>query len=250
MFSRRSSQALFDERWIRGIGNRRDTARLRLFLIPHAGGSASTYQLNKYFPESIELCPVQLPGRETRFAEPPLTAMDEVVDELAPAIAANADLPYALFGHSMGALIAFSLTRRLRSAGASLPRHLIMSAHRAPHLPDGNLLHDLPEEELAARLTAANPILLDPDLRKIFLPILRADLTLCETYAHEPDEPLPCPITALGGRADEMVDEAELRGWAVHTSARFALHMLPGGHFYMRGAEHVLAEHIRHALAA
>jgi medium-chain acyl-[acyl-carrier-protein] hydrolase len=239
-----------DERWIRGIGNRRETARLRLFLIPHAGGSASTYQLNKYFPESIEVCPVQLPGRETRFTEAPLTAMADLVDELAPAIAANADLPYAFFGHSMGALIAFTVTRRLRSAGAPLPRHLIVSAHRAPHLPDGNLLHDLPEEDLLARLAAANPILLDPDLREIFVPILRADLTVCETYAYEPDEPLPCPVTALGGRTDEMVTEAELRAWDVHTTAAFTLHLVPGGHFYMRGAEHLLAEHIRHALAA
>jgi medium-chain acyl-[acyl-carrier-protein] hydrolase len=235
---------VLDERWILGLGSRKQTARLRIVLFHHAGGSASSYQLNDVFPDEIEVCSVQLPGRENRFAEPFLTSVDDVVDELTPVIEANADLPYVYFGHNMGALIAFCLARRLP------PWHLFVSSHRAPHLPAAEPLHDLPEDEFAARLTALNPVLLDPDLRDVYLPILRADLTLCETYDHQPAPALPCPITAFGGREDELVDAAELHGWGYHTSNIFEVRLFPGEHFYLRGAEHRLVQHIRRRLAA
>jgi len=229
-----------DERWVRGIGSRRETARRRVFVFHHAGGSASSYQLGKHFPADVEVCAVQLPGRESRFTERPVTAMDQVVDELTAAI--RADLPFAFFGHSMGALIAFEVARQLAADG---PDHVFASAHRAPHLADPTVLHGLDDDALADRLAATNPALADPELREIFLPILRADLTLCETYVHTPGEPLSCPITVFGGREDDIVTEAELRAWRQHTSAGFALRTFPGGHFYLRGAENVVAEHVR-----
>jgi surfactin synthase thioesterase subunit len=233
-----------DDRWIRGLGSRRRTARLRIVLFHHAGGSASSYRLTPFFPDEIEVCSVQLPGRENRSAEPLLTSVDDAVDGLAPVIESNSDLPCVYFGHSMGALIAFSLARRLP------PWHLFVSAHRAPHLPVTEPLHDLPDEEFAARLTALNPVLLDPDLREVYLPILRADLTLCETYDYHPAPALPCPITAFGGRDDDLVGAAELHGWGYHTLNIFEVRLFPGEHFYHRGAEHLLTGHIRRRLAA
>jgi medium-chain acyl-[acyl-carrier-protein] hydrolase len=199
---------IVQDQWVRGIGSRAGTPTLRLFVFHHAGGSASSYQLAKYFPEDVEVCTVQLPGRENRFAEPAHTKVDTVVEELLPVIESTVDLPYAFFGHSMGALIAFETARQLDG-----PRHLFVSAHRAPHLPDRNPLRHLSDDEFAARLTATNPVLADPDLREIFLPILRADIELCENYVHAPATPLSCPITALGGRDDDLVPAAELAGW-------------------------------------
>jgi medium-chain acyl-[acyl-carrier-protein] hydrolase len=229
-----------ETRWVRGVGSRRETARARVFLFHHAGGSASSYRLGKHLPPDVEVCPVQLPGRENRFAEPLLTDVGTVVSELADAI--PADLPFVFFGHSMGALLAYEVARRLP------PEHLVVSAHRAPHLPDTTPLRGLDDDALVARLVETIPVLADPDLREIFLPILRADLTLCETYRFTPGAPLPCPVTVLGGTEDDLVGEAELAAWRTHTSAAFAVRMVPGGHFYLRGAEPLVAETVRKGL--
>jgi len=239
-----------DLRWLRGIGSRRDTARLRVYAFHHAGGSASAYQWNKFFPDHVEVCGVQLPGRESRFLEAPITRLEAVAGELASTIASTADLPFVFFGHSMGALIAFNVTRRLAGQGGPLPRHLFVSAHRAPHLPDRESIRQLPDDELLARLNDSRLAALDPDMRELFLPILRADIAICETYQHVSDRALPCPITALGGLEDDMVDQTELHGWRVHTSDRFDIRLFPGGHFYLRGSEGLLADHMRRRLAA
>jgi len=232
-------------RTLRGVGSRRDTARRRVIFLPHAGGCASAYLWAEHFPDDVEVCAVQLPGRENRFGEAPLSSMAEVVDEVAPAIAARTDLPYVLFGHSMGALVAYAVTRRLAEQGAPLPRRLFVSAHRAPHLPDRDPLRDLPDDEFVARMPQSDLARMDPELRALFLPMVRADITVCETWAHPATDPLPVPVTALGGRDDDLVTEAELAPWREHTGADFAVELLPGGHFYPDGAETVLAERIR-----
>lgn len=233
-----------DLRWLRGIGSRRDTAGFRVYLFPHAGGNASTYQWGKHFPEDVEVCAVQLPGRESRFLEAPVTAMDAAVDELAPTILSTVDLPFVFFGHSMGALIAFNVTRRLAAAGAPLPQHLFVSARRAPHLVDYEPIHELPEDELLARLGDHRLARLSSELREVVLPILRADLRLCETYQYTAARPLPVPITAFGGYEDEMASETGMAAWREHTARAFELRMFPGGHFYLRGMERDLAAHI------
>jgi medium-chain acyl-[acyl-carrier-protein] hydrolase len=233
-----------DPRWLRGIGSRRDTAGFRVYLFPHAGGSASAYLWDRHFPDDVEVCAVQLPGREGRFLEAPVTAMDAAVDELAPTIVSTVDLPFVFFGHSMGALIAFNVTRRLAAAGAPLPQHLFVSARRAPHLTDHEPIHALPEDELLARLGDSRLARLSGELRETVMPILRADLTLCETYRYTPGRPLPVPITAFGGYEDEMASESGMAAWREHTARAFDLRMFPGGHFYLRGMERELAAHI------
>ncbi|GAA3719860.1 thioesterase II family protein [Streptomyces tremellae] len=234
--------------WLRGLGSRQDTARRRLFVFPHAGAGASAYRLAAHLPESIEVCTLQLPGRESRFAEPALTSLDDAVASLAPLVAYHADLPYAFFGHSMGSLIAFETARRLRALGGRLPGRLFLSGMRAPGLPDRDPRHELPDDELLATAEFAG---LDAEMQELLLPVLRADLTLCETYAYRAEAPLPCPLTVLAGADDESVTEAELAGWREHTSAGFDLHLFPGApHLYVRGAEPRLAEIIARAFPA
>ncbi|WPB87916.1 thioesterase II family protein [Streptomyces malaysiensis] len=221
------------------------TARQRLFVFPHAGAGASAYRLAAYLPDSVEVCTVQMPGRESRFAQPALTSLDEAVATLAPLIANHAALPYAFFGHSMGSLLAFETARRLRALGTALPDHLFLSGMRAPGLPDRDPRHELPDDEL---LASAEFVGVDPELQVLLLPVLRADLTLCETYTPRAEAPLPCPLTVLAGSDDESVTEAELAGRREHTSAGFEVHLFPGApHLYVRGAEPQLAETITRA---
>ncbi|MEV6569034.1 thioesterase II family protein [Streptomyces kronopolitis] len=232
--------------WLRGLGSREHTARQRLFVFPHAGAGASAYRLAAYLPETVEVCTVQLPGRETRFAEPALTSLDEAVTALAPHLADHTDLPYAFFGHSMGALIAFESARRLRALGTRLPDHLFLSGMRAPGLPDRDPRHTLPDDELLATADFGG---VDAEVQELLLPLLRADLTLCETYTPRAEAPLPCPLTVLAGSDDDSVDRTELAGWREHTSADCAVHLFPGApHLYVRGAERQLAEMITRTL--
>ncbi|MFC0435369.1 thioesterase II family protein [Kutzneria buriramensis] len=234
--------------WLRGLGSRERTAQRRLFVFPHAGAGASAYQLATCLPDTVEVCAVQLPGRENRFAEPALTSMSEAVAALAPLIAEHTDLPYAFFGHSMGSLIAFETTRWLRALGTRLPDRLFLSGMRAPHLPDRDPRHTLPDDKLLATAEFAG---VDEELQELLLPLLRADLTLCETYTYRPEPPLPCPLTVLAGSDDHTVDSTELADWRGHTSAAFELHLVPDApHLYVRGAERHLAEMITRAFPA
>jgi surfactin synthase thioesterase subunit len=234
--------------WLRGLASRALTARRRLFVFPHAGAGASAYRLAAYLPDTVEVCTVQLPGREGRFAEAPLTSLDDAVAALAPLIADHTDLPYAFFGHSMGALIAFETARRLRAHGTRLPERLFLSGMRAPGRPDRDPRHTLPDDELLATAEFDG---VDAELRELLLPLLRADLTLCETYTYRAEAPLPCPVTALAGSDDDSVDERELAEWRQHTCAEFELHLFAGApHLYVRGAEEQLAQTITRTFPA
>lgn len=234
--------------WMRGLGSRELRAQRRLFVFPHAGAGASAYRLAAYLPDTVEVCTVQLPGRENRFAEPALTSLDDAVGALAPLIADHTDLPYAFFGHSMGSLIAFETARRLRALGTPLPDRLFLSGMRAPGLPDRDPRHTLPDDELLATAEFDG---VDRELQELMLPLLRADLTLCETYRHRAEAPLPCPLTVLAGSDDHSVDGTELADWRRHTSADFELRLFPGAaHLYVRGAERQLAETITRTFPA
>jgi surfactin synthase thioesterase subunit len=217
-------------------------ARLRLFCLPHAGAGASAYRdwVGPLHEHGIAVCPVQLPGRENRFGETPHRSVGSLVDALAAAgLADELDRPYAVFGHSMGAVLAYEWVRSLHRLGGPLPAHLVVSGRIAPQLSDPRgRLHDLPDAELVARVTALGGVpaalLAEPELFAFQLPSLRADLAVNETYRHVPGPQLPVPLTALGGTADPKVDEAELREWAACTSARFRSVLLPGGHFFVQ----------------
>lgn len=214
-------------------------AALRLFCFPNAGGGASMYSSwIRGLAPGIEVYPVQLPGRENRLMERPFTQFDELIRALAESLRPYFACPFAFFGHSMGALICFGLTHYLRQQGRPLPEHLFLSAYRAPQIPNEERLHEGSDDELVRKvleLKGTMPgVLENPELRQLLLPILRADFAICETYVHRADEPLSVPMTVFGGQQDNRVSEAGLDAWREQTRADFALHMLPGDHFYWR----------------
>lgn len=214
-------------------------ARLRLFCLAHAGGGASAFRgWADVLPSDVEVCPVQPPGRENRIAEPAFDRVEPLVQALADAIDPYLDLPFALFGHSNGALISFELSRLLRQRGRPGPVHLFASGRRAPDLPAGTgPIHALPEAEFLGELGKLGglpqALLEHRELLSLLVPTLRADVSIHETYEFREEAPLACPITAYGGVADVKVTRAHLQAWGRHTAGPFVLRMFPGGHFYL-----------------
>lgn len=233
----------------------RPEARVRLFCFPYAGGGSALYRpWAAALPPTIELCVVQLPGREARMAEPAFTSAQALARALADALGPGDGVPRAFFGHSMGALIAFELARELRRRALPGPMHLFVSGHRAPHLPARGLpLHRLPDAAFAAHVQQLGGIppeaLRNPAFMALLMPMLRADLTLTETYAPAPEPPLECPITVFGGVEDAGAGHADLHAWAAHTRGGFAMRFFPGRHFFIQSAAPQLLQAIEHALA-
>jgi surfactin synthase thioesterase subunit len=243
-----------NDRWFVCL-QRRPRAGIQLFCLPYAGAGASAYRAwPAAFGEAIEVQCVQLPGRENRLREP------AVLDphEIATVIADRADRPFAIFGHSLGGRLGFEVTRALRKAGARLPLRLYPSSCRPPQvrLADGPLdgVADADDAVLIGRLTAGGgvpaAVLAEPDLMELLLPTLRADLRWLDGYRYQEQPPLPVPITAFAG-ADDLVVPADLMpGWARHSTGPFALHVLPGGHFFLHEQLDRLARLIEHDLPA
>lgn len=216
--------------------------RLRLFCLPNAGGAASAYRAweRHGLPAGVELCAVQLPGRESRLRETPFRRAEPLVAALAEAIRDLLDVPFVVFGHSMGTILGFELAHRLRDLGLPAPRHLVMSGRRAPHLADEDPIHRLPDPELVERLRGYGgtppEILAHPELMALVLPILRADFELVETHVVEHGRPaLDLPITVLGGRDDDAT-RGDLDAWRELTNGSCQVRMFPGGHFFVHSA--------------
>jgi medium-chain acyl-[acyl-carrier-protein] hydrolase len=218
-------------------------ARVRLFALPYAGGDTSIFApWAEHLPHEIELCPVQLPGRGRRALEPAYAEIGPLVRALADALAPALDAPFALFGHSMGALVGFELARELRRRGLPAPCQLLVAGRPAPQLPPryGPLSH-LPDGELLAQLHRrygyAAPAPADAgqlgELLDLMRPTVRADLRVSEGYAYADEPPLESPITAFGGLADPTVTREELDAWRHQTMGPFRTRMLPGGHFFL-----------------
>jgi surfactin synthase thioesterase subunit len=216
-------------------------ARCRLFCLPHSGSGASQFSSWKNFlPPTLDVCPIQLPGRENRFREAPFTQIGRIAENLAKALAPYLDRPYILYGYSLGAIIAFELARQLRRQKVDPPVSLYALARPAPHLPQTkHPLHHFPDDifvtELTRRYNGMSPLILqDRELMQLLLPTLRADFTALETYVYQDEKPLACPIRAFGGNLDTTVTEDELRAWQLHTHASFELKVFQGDHFFIR----------------
>lgn len=215
-------------------------ARVRLFCFPYAGAGASIYRDWLLEPTSeIEVCPVQLPGRESRFKESLFKTMEPLVAALAKGLAGYLDKPFAFFGHSMGALISYELARHLRRERNISPLHLFASARRAPQvISTSPPIHTLPRAEFIKRLREIEGInegvLQGTELMDFLLPILRADFGLCETYQYVNEAALDCPMTVFGGTEDDHVTLSDLSAWREQTSSRYRLRMFPGDHFFLR----------------
>lgn len=217
------------------------TGSPRLYCLPFAGGAAQFFRpwTAAARPLSVEVVPVELPGHGTRLLDPPLTDMAAVVDALCEEVLRRESGPYAILGHSMGAKIAYAVAEELeRRPGATPPARLFVSGALPASAAEPKPLHGLPDAELLAELSAMGGtppgILANAELMELMLPVIRADLTLFERWRAPAGSRVACPITAFAGRDDRVVPVEPTAGWADHTSASFALHVHPGGHFFLR----------------
>jgi surfactin synthase thioesterase subunit len=221
-------------------------AKLRLFCFPYSGASASIFfsWLNE-IPTMIEVLPVQLPGRGNRVNEDLINRIDILVEKAFNGLKHLFDQPYVFFGHSLGALLSFELARVIRKTSYSLPKHLILSGHGAPHLPDQNPhIHALPDDEFIKKLYELNgmskEVLENRELMEMIIPVIRTDFEACETYIYQDQDPLNIPISAYGGIEDPYVSKADLEGWQKHSLYPTLVRMFPGDHFYINTSRFLL----------
>ena len=197
-------------------------------------------QWSSQLPDWIELLPVQLSGREQRLSQPASRNLLDVVHTLGESILSLVEEPFALFGHSMGAIIGYELTRHLRRTVQAQPACLFVAACRAPHVArDDTPLHGLPDgeflEQLQQRYQGLPPeISANREIVDALLPTIKADFQCLETYAHRQQPPLDCPIFACGGIDDTSVTASHLNAWKQHTNDAFTLRLFPGGHFFLK----------------
>jgi len=216
---------------------RRPRASHRLYCYPYAGGSPGEFLRWEARLPHLEILGILPPGRGRRLDEEPFTGAIELV----AALIRDVDFtpPFLLFGHSLGALLAYETARALRDAGRAAPAALIVSAHRPPDLPHVDApIHGLAEDEFRALVDQRYPappaeLAEDPELLARRYRNLRSDLTVFETYRHPPSAPLTCPIVAISGDGDPW-SEADLRGWARRTTAACSVHVVAGDHFYVQ----------------
>lgn len=226
---------------------RKNSASFRLFCFPYAGGGASVYRTwNKESTSDVEICWIQWPGRENRIREQPFETIDELVPALVDGLAEWLVPPFAFYGHSLGAKIAFETSRQLRRIGGAQPCHLFVGASQAPQLSwPHQTLHVLREDDFIQEIQkryggVPREILQDPELRALLIPTLRADVRMMETYRYDPEPPLNCDITVFGGSNDPTVDRSALDAWRHQTCQAFQLLMVPGDHFFLHSARQQL----------
>jgi medium-chain acyl-[acyl-carrier-protein] hydrolase len=226
-------------------------AAVRLVCLPHAGAGATSFtRWLTLFPSGISVVRVQLPGREDVADEPAFRQVSDAVDALLPQIV-ELTARVALYGHSMGALVAFELARALSAAGTP-PVHLFISGRRAPHrLASKAPIHHLPDNAFAAALEemgAGGTASRSAAFQRYALRLIKADLELSEEYVYHPEPGLHCPITAFYGTEDPVVDVDEVKAWKDLTSAAFAIHSFPGDHFFHQRHRVAIAAHMAEAL--
>jgi len=233
-----TTEAVNDEGWI--VRRRANPgARIRLFCFPYAGAGAWIYRAwSDLLPDLVEVCGVELPGHGSRIHEPSCTRLVELARQTAAGLRPYLDVPFAVFGHSIGGLLGFEFARTLRREGSRFPNRLFVSAVAAPHVQDrANRTDKVTDGELIRTLVelggTPREILEDPELADLFLPVVRADLQLLETYGYVAEEALACPISIFGGMDDPLTAREGLEAWRDQTSASFSFRQFPGGHFFL-----------------
>ncbi|WP_435112226.1 thioesterase II family protein [Nocardiopsis synnemataformans] len=227
---------------------------MRLLCFPHAGGSASSYfPLSKQLAPEVEVHAVQYPGRQDRRNEACVDDISELAERICEAVSLSPEKPTAFLGHSMGAILAYEVARRLQRRGEGVPVHLFVSGRRAPSRPRREEIHRRGDTGLITeirRLGGTDQRFLDDDeLRAIILPMLRADYTAIETYTWDPAPMLECPLTALVGDADPSTTVEEASAWREQTVSGFDIRVFPGGHFFLDANRSEVAATITSALS-
>jgi medium-chain acyl-[acyl-carrier-protein] hydrolase len=245
--------------WLEGYQPKKNS-RLRLFCFPPAGGNA--YQFGRWersLPGQVEVLPVQLPGRGRHFNKEPYRRLVPLARAIAEDLAPFFDRPYVLFGHSMGALIAFEVARHRERSGGRGPALLMVSGRRGPEWPRSKPpTYNLPDEDFKAMLRRLNgtleEVLNNQQLMELMMPMLRADFEAVQTYEFEGPCVLRCPIRGYGGLGDSAVTTESLQAWRHYTGRAFSLSMFPGDHFFIFQSEsrflHKLAIDLTSLLAA
>ncbi|GAA3452388.1 thioesterase II family protein [Dactylosporangium matsuzakiense] len=223
-------------RWLAGSADPAGSdAAVRVFCFAHAGGGSAIFRpWRSLLGPGVEVCPVVLPGRESRVRELPYRRMEQLLDPLCQAIEPYLDRPFAFLGHSLGSIIAFEVARRFPPAG------LVVSGRRAPRLATARrLFSSLPDGEFLTaigHLGGTPPeVLRETQLIRMMMPALRADFELNEAYAVLPGPRLGCPLIAYVGVEDPEVSRAELLAWQEETTGEFTMRVFRGGHFYLKG---------------
>lgn len=213
--------------------------RLRLFCFPYGGAGHTVFlEWPRLLPDDVQVCMAKLPGRGPRFTEAAYDNVDAIVADLIEMIPALLDVPFVLFGHSVGALITFELARELARRGQRLPVCLIASGRAAPQVPySGPLLHQIDEDSLKRELRriggTPDSFLLNDEVFRAFLPMLRADFAVTERYEYRLGPKLPCAIHAFGGTDDPLVPPDSLQLWAEQTTESFTIRQFQGDHFFI-----------------
>lgn len=216
-----------------------DRAKIRIFCFPCAGAGASYFRnWHEQFLPEIDFLTMQLPGRENRFSEPLYKNMTQLVRDFAESLRPYMNMPFAFFGHSLGALICYELTKYLRRTHNPIPLQLFIAAYRAPHLPNPKpILHNLPDDDFIDELMyyrgIPEEIIQNKEMLELITPIIKADYKIHETYIYKPEERLGCPIMVFGGIEDGFVSFNDLEGWREETAGECQIRMLPGGHYFI-----------------
>jgi pyochelin biosynthesis protein PchC len=239
-------------RWIRGY--RQVRGGMPLFCFPHAGGAASYFHpWSASLAPGIEVLAVQYPGRENRAAEPCVTNIPDLADQIHAALGSSLSGTFAFFGHSMGAILAFEVARRIAREEGRGPAHLFVSGRAAPPRRYDRELHRAGNSALIAELRSqggTDPrILQDSEVLELILPVMRGDYTASETYRFEPGSPLSCDVTAMIGDRDSLITVEDAAAWSAHTTGAFNLKVYPGGHFYLDDCRARVLEVISSSLA-
>jgi medium-chain acyl-[acyl-carrier-protein] hydrolase len=239
-----------DNDWVIFPKHKKSTA-VRLICFPNAGGGGGAYRMcaDEVHPD-VEVGWALWPGRESRIRERPCSSIEELVPALTSGLSKWLDGKFVFYGHSLGAKIAFEVSRELRRRQHVGPAHLFVGACQAPQVPwHQPVLHQLAEEQFIEQVQnryggIPRQVVSDPELRALLVPALRADVRLVETYKYTPEPPLSCPITAFGGAADGTVEPWTLDAWRQQTRNDFQIYTVPGDHFFVQSSRQRLLQAI------